>query len=187
MTQQFERLTAEDLDCYRELFSGINRKFQQFGYSDFYMFNVQKAIRILKIYRNWLLSQDNPDFGELYQNFWNYCEMNITAVSLLLLPRGHNKEKEIEHIDRVIKYIEDVGTSYIFNDVQTNSVGFAVENTIYPALRDSLKEVYVHAQEEENTEYCQNIDNYLAVHPEFYPDPDNLVGFFDEKSDELKN
>ena len=38
--------------------------------------------------------------------------------------------------------INDLGTSYIFNDVQTNSVGFAVKNTIYPVLRKSLEELY---------------------------------------------
>lgn len=180
MTQQFARLTAEDLDCYRDLFSGVDRKFQQFGYREFYMYDVQKTIHILKIYREWLLSQESPDFGELYQNFWNFCEMNITAVSLLLLPRGHNKDQEIKHIDCIIKYTEDVGTSYIFNDVQTNSVGFAVKNTIYPALRDSLKKVYLRAQKEENIEYCQKIYSYLIKHPEFYPDPDSLVNFFNE-------
>lgn len=29
LTQQFGRLTAEDLDCYRELFSGITKKLQR--------------------------------------------------------------------------------------------------------------------------------------------------------------
>lgn len=186
MTQQFKRLTAEDLDCYRELFSGINRKFQQFGYSDLYLFDVKKATHILKIYREWLLSQDNPDFSELYQTFWNLCEMKITAVSLLLLPRRHNKKQEIEHIDQVIAAIDEAGTSFIFNDVQSNAVGFAVKNTIYPALRDSLKEIRISAQEE-NVEYCQKIDAYLASHPEFYPDPDNLVSFFDSKNADLPN
>ena len=37
MTQQFGRLTAEDLDCYRELFSGITKKLQRFCYSNFYI------------------------------------------------------------------------------------------------------------------------------------------------------
>lgn len=42
MTQQFGRLTAEDLDCYRELFSGITKKIQRFCYSNFYIFDVEK-------------------------------------------------------------------------------------------------------------------------------------------------
>ena len=42
MTRQFGRLTAEDLDCYRELFSGITKKIQQFCYSNFYIFDVKK-------------------------------------------------------------------------------------------------------------------------------------------------
>lgn len=61
MTQQFEKLTAEDLDCYR--------KFQQFSYSNFYIFNVRKTIKILEIYYNWLLSQKSENFNKLYYKF----------------------------------------------------------------------------------------------------------------------
>ncbi|NRO31006.1 hypothetical protein IMAU30143_01219 [Lactobacillus helveticus] len=96
---------------------------------------MQKVIRILTIYRQWLLSQASLDFDELYHNFWNQYEMNITAVSLLLLPRSHSKDQEIARIDATIEMINDLGTSYIFNDVQTNSVGFAVKNTIYPVQK----------------------------------------------------
>lgn len=185
MTQQFEKLTAEDLDCYRELFSGITRKFQRFCYSNFYIFNVQKTIKILKIYREWLLSQESIDFGELYQKFWKQFEMDITAVSLLLLPKGHDKEQEIEHIDRLIKLIDDLGTSYIFNDVQTNSVGFATNNFIYPATRDSLKKVLQRSQKENNIEYCNFIENYLQTYSKPYPDVDQLINFFDSNETNL--
>ena len=185
MTQQFEKLTAEDLDCYRELFSGITRKFQRFCYSNFYIFNVQKTIKILKIYREWLLSQESIDFGELYQKFWKQFEMDITAVSLLLLPKGHDKEQEIEHIDRLIKLIDDLGTSYIFNDVQTNSVGFATNNFIYPATSDSLKKVLQRSQKENNIEYCNFIENYLQTYSKPYPDVDQLINFFDSNETNL--
>lgn len=185
MPQQFEKLTAEDLDCYRELFSGITRKFQRFCYSNFYIFNVQKTIKILKIYREWLLSQDNSDFGELYQKFWKQFEMDITAVSLLLLPKGHNKEREIDHIDHLLKLIDDLGTSYVFNDVQTNSVGFATNNFIYPATRDSFEKILQRSHKEKNIEYCNCIQSYLDTYPELYPDIDKLVEFFDNDETNL--
>ncbi|EEJ71987.1 hypothetical protein HMPREF0548_1229 [Lactobacillus ultunensis DSM 16047] len=185
MTQQFEKLTAEDLDCYRELFSGITRKFQRFCYSNFYIFNVQKTIKVLKIYREWLLSQENTNFGELYQKFWKQFEMDITAVSLLLLPKGHNKEQEIEHITRLIEQIDELGTSYIFIDVQSNSVGFATNNFIYPASRDSFKKVLQRSQKEKNIEYCNWIKAYLDTYPELYPDVDKLVAFFDDNEKDL--
>lgn len=44
--------------------------------------------------------------------------MNITAVYLLLLPRNHAKDQEIARINATIKMINDLGTSYIFNNVQ---------------------------------------------------------------------
>jgi hypothetical protein len=56
---------------------------------------VQKVIRILTIYREWLLSQSSLDFDELYHNFWDQYEMNITAVYLLLLPRNHAKDQKL--------------------------------------------------------------------------------------------
>ncbi|WP_438450417.1 hypothetical protein [Lactobacillus kitasatonis] len=84
MTQQFGRLTTEDLDCYRELFSGITKKIQRFCYSNFYIFDVEKTIRILKIYRQWLIAQEDLDFNDLYEKFWDQYEMDITGVSLLL-------------------------------------------------------------------------------------------------------
>lgn len=185
MTQQFERLTAEDLDCYTELFSGIDRKLRRVGYNHLYIFNVQKVIRILTIYREWLLSQSSLDFDKLYYIFWNQYEMNITAVSLLLLPKSHSKEQEIERVDATIKMVTDLGTSYIFNDVQTNSVGLALKNTIYPVLRKSLKELYRYSQERENVEYCKNIKEYLSLHSELYPDVDVLAEFFGDNSNEL--
>lgn len=51
MTRQLKKLTAEDLDCYTELLSGITRKFQQFSYRKLYLYDIQKTIRILKIYQ----------------------------------------------------------------------------------------------------------------------------------------
>ncbi len=145
---------------------------------------MQKVIRILTIYRQWLLSQASLDFDELYHNFWNQYEMNITAVSLLLLPRSHSKDQEIARINATIEMINDLGTSYIFNDVQTNSVGFAVKNTIYPVLRKSLEELYRYSKERENIEYCKNIKEYLNQHSELYPDADVLADFFDNGSNE---
>lgn len=179
MTQQFERLTAEDLDCYRELFSGITKKTQQFCYSNFYIFDVQKTIQILKIYRQWLISQDNTDFNDLYQKFWDQYEMDITGVSLLLLPKGHNEDQEVKRIDALITLIDQLGTSYIFNDVQSNAVGFAETNYLYPVTRESLEKIYQRSLNEKNHEYCRNIHDYLEVYPEPYPDYDNLVVFFD--------
>jgi hypothetical protein len=67
---------------------------------------VQKVIRILTIYRQWLLSQASLDFDELYHNFWNQYEMNITAVSLLLLPRSHSKDQEISRIDATLELMQ---------------------------------------------------------------------------------
>ena len=68
---------------------------KRFGYNYLYIFNVQKVIRILTSYREWLLSQSNLDFDELYHNFWDQYEMNITAVYLLLLPRNHSKDQKL--------------------------------------------------------------------------------------------
>lgn len=142
MTRQFGRLTTEDLDCYRELFSGITKKIQQFCYSNFYIFDVKKTIRILKIYRQWLIAQEDLDFNDLYEKFWDQYERDITGVSLLLLLKGHNKEREIKRIDAWINTINQCGTSYIFNDVQSNAVGFAENNYLYSATRKSLEEIY---------------------------------------------
>ena len=91
---------------------------KRFGYNYLYIFNVQKVIRILTIYREWLLSQSSLDFDELYHNFRDQYEMNITAVYLLLLPRSHAKDQEIDRINATIKMINDLGTSYIFNNIQ---------------------------------------------------------------------
>ena len=68
---------------------------KRFGYNYLYIFNVQKVIRILTIYCEWLLSQSSLDFDELYHNFWDQYEMNITAVYLLLLPRNHAKDQKL--------------------------------------------------------------------------------------------
>lgn len=185
MTQQFGRLTAEDLDCYRELFSGITKKLQRFCYSNFYIFDVRKTIRILKIYRQWLIAQEDIGFNDLYQKFWEESEMDITGVSLLLLPKGHNKEREIKRIDDVIALIDQFGTSYVFNDVQSNAVGFAEKSYLYPATRESLEEIYHRSVKEENREYCRNIKDYLEVYPEPYPDYDSLVSFFDDNEKDV--
>ena len=64
---------------------------KRFGYNYLYIFNVQKVIRILTIYREWLLSQSSLDFDELYHNFWDQYEMN----NLLLLPRNHAKDQKL--------------------------------------------------------------------------------------------
>lgn len=79
---------------------------KRFGYNYLYIFNVQKVIRILTIYREWLLSQSSLDFDELYH----------------------------------------------------------------------------YSQERENIEYCNNIKEYLNLHPELYPDADVLVEFFGDDS-----
>lgn len=177
MTQQFGRLTAEDLDCYRELFSGITKKIQRLCYSNFYIFDVEKTIRILKIYRQWLIAQEDLDFNDLYEKFWDQYEMDITGVSLLLLPKGHNKEREIKRIDALINTINQCS---IFNDIQSNAVCFAENDYLYPATRKSLEEIYSRSQKEQNREYCRNIKNYLEVYPEPYLDFDNLVNFFND-------
>lgn len=182
MTQQFGRLTAEDLDCYRELFSGITKKIQLFCYSNFYIFDVEKTIRILKNYCQWLIAQENLDFNDLYEKFWDQYEMDITGVSLLLLPKGHNKEREIKRIDALINTINQCS---IFNDVQSNAVGFVEINYLYPATRKSLEEIYSRSQKEQNREYCRNIKNYLKVYPEPYPDFDNLVNFFNDNEKDV--
>ena len=96
--------------------------------------------------------------------------------------------------------INDLGTSYIFNDVQTNSVGFAVKNTIYPVQKILFilfyvrvwknyivtvrEELYRYSKERENIEYCKNIKEYLNQHSELYPDADVLADFFDNGSNE---
>lgn len=65
--------------------------------------------------------------------------MDITAVSLLLVPNVHDKKQEIERIDHLLNQINQIGTSYLLNDVQSNAVGNAVgsamNNAIYPANR----------------------------------------------------
>lgn len=43
--------------------------------------------------------------------------MDITGVSLLLLPKSHNVDQEVQRIDALINLIDQFGTSYIFNDV----------------------------------------------------------------------
>ena len=103
--------------------------------------------------------------------------MDITGVSLLLLLKGYNKEREIKRIDALINTINQCS---IFNDVQSNAVGFVEINYLYPATRKSLEEIYSRSQKEQNREYCRNIKNYLKVYPEPYPDFDNLVNFFND-------
>ena len=61
--------------------------------------------------------------------------MDITAVSLLLVPNVHDKTQEIERIDHLLNQINQIGTSYLLNDVQSNAVGSAMNNAIYPANR----------------------------------------------------
>lgn len=183
MTRQLKKLTAEDLDCYTELLSGITRKFQQFSYRNLYLYDVQKTLHILKIYHEWLLAQSNQEFNELYEEFWRKCEMDITAVSLLLVPTAHNKKQEIDRIDYLLKQIDQMGTSYLLNDVQCNAVGFATQNTIYPANRDGLIQVYQNSQSENNIEY-NKLQDFLNTHSEFYPDADTLISFF---ADNLEN
>lgn len=100
---------------------------------------LKKTIRILKIYRQWLIAQEDLDFNDLYEKFWDQYEMDITGVSLLLLPKGHNKEREIKRIDALINTINQCS---IFNDVQSNAVGFVEINYLYPATRKSLEEIY---------------------------------------------
>lgn len=58
------------------------------------------------------------------------------------MPKGHNKEREIKRIDALIETIDQFSTSYIFNDVQSNAVGFAEKSYFYPATRKSLEEIY---------------------------------------------
>lgn len=106
--------------------------------------------------------------------------MDITGVSLLLLPKSHNVDQEVQRIDALINLIDQFGTSYIFNDVQSNAVGFAEENYLYPMTRNSLEKIYRRSQNEKNREYCRNIHDYLEVYPEPYPDYDDLVTFFDD-------
>lgn len=180
MTQQFERLTAEDLDCYRKLFFGITRKFQQFSYSDFYIFNVPKTIRILDIYCEWLLSQENKNFNDLYYKFWTKSDMDITEVSMLLLPIGHDKEQEITRVKRLISELRSIKESYVFNDVRTDSSGLPIKNTIYPATRASLEKVYSISQNENNIEYSTSIKKFFDSYPEPQINPDDLVEFFDD-------
>ncbi|QFQ68907.1 hypothetical protein LKK75_05005 [Lactobacillus kefiranofaciens subsp. kefiranofaciens] len=67
--------------------------------------------------------------------------MDITAVSLLLLPRVHDKQQELQEIKEVLTQIDELGTSYIFNDVQSNAIGLPIENQIYPASRQGLQDV----------------------------------------------
>ena len=50
------------------------------------------------------------------------------------MPKGHNKEREIKRIDALIETIDQFSTSYIFNDVQSNAVGFAEKSYFYPDL-----------------------------------------------------
>ena len=103
------------------------------------------------------------------------CEMDITAVSLLLVPNVHDKKQEIERIDHLLNQI---GTSYLLNDVQSNAVGFAMNNAIYPANRAGLEKIYQNSQSENNIEYNHKLQNFLSVHSEPYPDADTLVIFF---------
>lgn len=53
--------------------------------------------------------------------------MDITAVSLLLVPNVHDKKQEIERIDHLLNQINQIGTSYLLNDVQSNAVGSAMK------------------------------------------------------------
>ncbi len=136
----------------------------------------KKTIRILKIYQEWLLAQSDQNFSELYDKFLGgQCEMDITAVSLLLVPNVHDKKQEIERIDHLLNQI---GTSYLLNDVQSNAVGFAMNNAIYPANRAGLEKIYQNSQSENNIEYNHKLQNFLSVHSEPYPDADTLVIFF---------
>lgn len=88
-------------------------------------------------------------------------------------------------IDDVIALIDQFGTSYVFNDVQSNAVGFAEKRYLYPATRESLEEIYHCSVKEENREYCRNIKDYLEVYPEPYPDYDSLVSFFDDNEKDV--
>lgn len=180
MTQQFEKLTAEDLDCYRKLFFGITRKFQQFSYSNFYIFNVRKTIKILEIYYNWLLSQKSENFNKLYYKFWTESDMDITEVSLLLLPIVHNKEKEIQRVANLLIQLNNTNESHIFNDIRTDASGSPVKNTIYPATRTSLEKVYSISKDENNIEYSSSIKKFLSLYSDSKFDPNDLIIFFDD-------
>ena len=125
-------------NCFRALL----RRFSSFAIVTFTFLMLKKTIRILKIYRQWLIAQEDLDFNDLYEKFWDQYERDITGVSLLLLLKGHNKEREIKRIDAWINTINQCGTSYIFNDVQSNAVGFAENNYLYSATRKSLEEIY---------------------------------------------
>lgn len=184
MTRQLKKLTAEDLDCYTELLSGITRRFQQFSYRNLYLYDVQKTLRILNIYREWLLTQPDQDFGKLYEKFWGQSEMDITAVSLLLVPTEHDKKKEIERVNYLLNKIEQMGTSYLLNDVQTNAIGFTLKNKIYAANRDGLEEVFQNSQNENNIEYSSKLQDFLETHHELYPDADTLISFFDDGAED---
>lgn len=108
-------------------------------------------------------------------NLGGTCEMDITAVFLLLVPNVHDKKQEIERIDHLLNQI---GTSYLLNDVQSNAVGFAMNNAIYPANRAGLEQIYQNSQSENNIEYNHKLQNFLSVHSEPYPDADTLIVFF---------
>lgn len=180
MTQQFERLTAEDLDCYRKLFFGITRKFQRFSYSSLYIFNVRRTIKILKIYCQWLSSQKSENFNELYNKFWTKCDMCITEVSLLLLPKTWSKKQEIQRVKKLIVQLNSIKEQYIFNDIRTDSSGLPITNTIYPATRASLEKLYSVSQIENNTEYSSSIKKFLDSYPDVQLDPILLIDFFDD-------
>ncbi|MCT7680548.1 hypothetical protein [Lactobacillus crispatus] len=51
------------------------------------------------------------------------------------MPNVHDKKQEIERIDHLLNQINQIGTSYLLNDVQSNAVGSAMNNAIYPANR----------------------------------------------------
>lgn len=180
MTRQLKKLTAEDLDCYTELFSGIAKTFQQFSYHNLYLYDVKKALRILNIYREWLLSQPNQDFTELYNKFWGQCEMNITAISLLLVPAEYGKKCEIARVEHLLERIYQFGTSYLLNDVQSNAIGWAVKSSIYPGNRDGLRMIYQNSQNENHSKYSDKLQDFLNAYPEPYPDANILIDFFED-------
>ena len=92
--------------------------------------------------------------------------MDITAVSLLLVPNVHDKKQEIERIDHLLNQINQIGTSY-----------FRGAPEIYLNGR-KLVNLNENSQSENNIEYNHKLQNFLSVHSEPYPDADTLVIFF---------
>lgn len=88
--------------------------------------------------------------------------MDITEVSLLLLPIVHNKEKEIQRVANLLIQLNNTNESHIFNDIRTDASGLPVKNTIYPATRTSLEKVYSISKDENNIEYSSSIKNFCV-------------------------